>query len=115
LERQSEKLKIQLETVDKRLFSTYMDRLDGFISENEYHMFHDALLSEKNNITVNINNLTDKMQKLSAQKTDTYEIIEKYTHLTELDRIITEEFIDYIEIGMVNEDNDREIRIHWKI
>ena len=115
LERQTEKLKIQLKTVDTRLINTYMDKLDGFISENEYHMFHDALLSEKNDITVNIDILTDKIQKLSAQKTDTYEIIEKYTHLTELDRIITEEFIDYIEIGMVNEDNDREIHIHWKI
>jgi hypothetical protein len=33
----------------------------------------------------------------------------------ELDRIVADEFIDYIEIGMAAENSGREIHIHWKI
>lgn len=115
LEKQLEKLKMKLKTADIRLTNTYRDRLDGIISENEYNIFHNALISEKHDITLNIDNLTDRIKNLSAEKTDTGKIIEKYTHFTELDRIIADEFIDYIEIGMVTEKNEREIFIYWKI
>ena len=42
-------------------------------------------------------------------------VIAKYSHFDELDRIVADEFIDYIEIGMAAENSGREIHIHWKI
>ena len=42
-------------------------------------------------------------------------LIEKYTHFSALDRSIVEEFIDFIEVDMIQENNEREINIHWKI
>ena len=42
-------------------------------------------------------------------------LVEKYTHFDKLDRNIVDEFIELVEIGMPNENGEREIHIHWKL
>ena len=59
-----------------------------------------------------------QIEKCRTQQINTEsqkELIEKYTEFTQLDRNIADEFIDYIEIGSVTDDGNREIHIHWKI
>ena len=42
-------------------------------------------------------------------------LIRKYTHITQLDRSVADEFIDFVEIGKPNDNGEREIHIHWKL
>ncbi len=89
----------------KYLHQIYEDKVDGIINEKE---FQELLLFYKNkdleyhkylnNINLNYNFDT---------------IIEKYRRLSKLNRVIVEEFIDKIYIGLSN-NNTRNIIIHWR-
>lgn len=42
-------------------------------------------------------------------------LIEKYRCITDLTKPIVDEFIDTIYIGEINDNNEREITINWRI
>lgn len=42
-------------------------------------------------------------------------VIEEYTHFSKLDRIVADEFIDLVEVGMADNNGERDIHIHWKL
>lgn len=118
LEAQLEKLKIQKTMANSRLTKMYKDRLDGLISDKEYSMFHDVLIAEEQDISQRIKDLTRQMETISQEKIskeNQHTIIEKYTHFITLDRNVADEFIDYIEVGEVSHNGERDIIIHWKI
>ena len=51
------------------------------------------------------------MKNAESQKA----LIEQYSHFERLDRSVADEFIDYVEIGLPDDDGQREIHIHWKL
>lgn len=118
LENQLEKLKAQQTAANAKLTKMYKDRLDGFISDQEYSLFRNVLVTEEQDISQRVADLEKQIETLSARKEHTENqraIIEKYTHFTKLDRTVVDEFIDYIEIGEILETGERNILIHWKI
>lgn len=115
---QLEMLKTQQTAAKIRLTETYKDKLDGLISEQEYAMFRDVLFAENQEISQRMKNLKKQLEELSVKETyaeNQQALIEQYMHFTKLDRMIADEFIDFIEIGEVSDTGEREILIHWKI
>lgn len=101
-----------------RLVKMYKDKLDGIISDKDYALFRSSLCDEEQEITERIEEVGYQIAKCRERIKNTEgqrAIIEKYTHFDKLDRIIADEFIDYIEIGMTDENGIREIHIHWKL
>ncbi len=118
LKKQLEKLQTQQKTSESRLTQMYKDKLDGIISDGEYSIFRDTLISEKQDILNRIENIKNQLDELSAKKINADNqrtIIKEHSHFTNLDRTIADEFIDYIEVGEVSKTGERDIFIHWKI
>ena len=98
---QLEKLKTQQKTSAIRLTEMYKDKLDSLISDREYYIFRDTLFAEEQDILQRMEYLNKQIQILSEKKINSEnkrEIIEKYVDFTKLDRTVTDEFIDFIEI-----------------
>ena len=118
LERSLAKLQEQHGAAKKRLVAMYKDKLDGVISAEEYELFRDSLTAEEQATAA-------RMNEVSSQIADCHEhrknaegqkaLIEQYTHFDTLNRTVADEFIDCIEIGMTDENGEREIHIQWKI
>lgn len=113
-----EKLNDRHDAAQKRLLNMYKDKLDGIISDNDYALFRLKLSDEEKLLSARIDELTEKMRDVSGQigSTEAQErIIGKYIHFDKLDRAVADEFIDRIEVGMVNDNGEREIHIYWKL
>ena len=118
LESSLEKLKERKNTAQKRLVAMYKDKLDGVISDEEYMLFRESLNDEEQDISKRIDEIIQQIEKCRvhmANAESQKSLIKKYTHFETLDRSITDEFIDFVEIGTVQENSEREIHIHWKI
>ncbi len=118
MERQIFFLNSQLSTAKNRLTKMYKDRLDDIISDADYLMFRETLSSEEHEISCRIAETEKQIKeyRIRCENTENQKaLIEKYTHFSALDRSIVEEFIDFIEVDMIQENNEREINIHWKI
>lgn len=105
-------------TAKERLLKTYKDKLDGIISDEDYAVFRKALTDEEQELSARIADMTQQINDCSERVRNTKEqkaVIEKYTHFDKLDRTVADEFIDFIEIGMTDDNGEREIHIHWKI
>ena len=102
LKNQLEKLKAQQTAANAKLIKMYKDRLDGFISDQEYSLFRNVLVTEEQDISQRVSDLEKQIETLSVRKEHTENqraIIEKYTRF----------------IGEVLEIGERNILIHWKI
>ena len=102
----------------KRLLATYKDKLDGVISEEDYRLFRESLAAEEQEITERIDIVNEQIAayRVRAANVEVQKaLLEQYTHFDHLDRMIADEFIEYVEIGMTDENGEREIHIHWKI
>lgn len=111
-------LTAQQSTAKCRLTKMYKDKLDGLLSDEDYALFRESLAEEEKQLSARIEEINMQIEKCRTQQINTEsqkELIEKYTEFTQLDRNIADEFIDYIEIGSVTDDGNREIHIHWKI
>lgn len=101
-----------------RLVKMYKDKLDGIISDQDFALFRNSLCDEEQEITERIEEAGRQIAECHERIENTEgqrAVIEKYTHFDKLDRMIADEFIDYIEIGMTDENGIREIHIHWKL
>lgn len=118
LERKQNNLETQLQTARNRLTMMYKDRLDGIISETDYRTFRESLSAEEQDISNRLAEIEKHIEDCRIRQVNIESqriMIEKYTHFNALDRSIVEEFIDFIEIGVIQEHGEREIHIHWKI
>lgn len=118
MERQLSSLQNQLSTAKNHLTQMYKDKLDGIISESDYLMFREALSSEEQEISANIAETKKQIEKcrIRCENAENQKsLIEKYTHITILDRCIAEEFIDFIDVSEIWNNGEREINIHWNI
>ncbi|MCM1133211.1 MAG: recombinase family protein, partial [Ruminococcus flavefaciens] len=118
LERQRNSLEAQLQTARNRLTMMYKDRLDGIISEADYRAFRESLSVEEQEISQRLAEIEKHIDECRTRRENAENqraVIEKYTHFTVLDRSIVEEFIDFIEVGEVQENGGRTIHIHWKL
>ena len=118
LEKRLSALELRREAAKSRLVAMYKDKLDGVISDADYALFRENLQTEEQDLTeqtaVLQQQLAESRKRLESADTRSA-LLEKYTHFDHLDRHIAVEFIDTVEIGEVDENGMREIRIHWKI
>ena len=112
------KLREKQAAAQKRLVAMYKDKLDGTISAADYSLFRDSLTAEEHETADRIKaaqkqiaDCRERMKNAESQKA----LIEQYSHFERLDRSVADEFIDYIEIGLSDDDGQREIHIHWKL
>ena len=69
---------------------------------NNFNLRIEAINKELYNIKEKENNATNDKS-----------VLEKYTHIDKLDRMIVEEFISKILIGKKDKENNRPIKIFW--
>lgn len=106
----------EIEKINKRLKTLYVDRVDGLITLDEYKDLSEGFHSDKESIEKKITVLNAKEQELYddlQKQQNKLEIVEQYKNIDKLDRITVNELIDYIGIG--GSRNNRIIEIHWKI
>ena len=102
----------------ERLVKMYKDKLDGTVSDEDYALFRKSLIYEEENVAGQISEVKQQIKNHhNMQENNEVQkaLIDKYTHFDKLERMITDEFIDCIEIGMTDANNIRNIHIHWKL
>ncbi len=118
LEKKLSALKCKHSSAQERLVMMYKDKLDGKISDEDYSLFRESLSEEEHTLSEQIHEVTQQIEKLKSTSENAEfnkALIESCIHIESLDRSIVDEFIDFIEIGTVDENIGREIHIHWKI
>lgn len=118
LERRLDTLEVRLQTAKDRLVKMYKDKLDGVISDEDYTLFRESLRADEEKLTEQIAEVTKQIEgcrKRQENAEGQMALIEKHTHFDTLDRAIADEFIELVEVGMPDENGERDIHIHWKI
>ena len=118
LEHRLASLKERHKTAGERLVKMYKDKLDGIISAEDYALFRQSLSAEEEALSVQIAEVTGQIENCRKRRENAESqaaLIRKYTHITQLDRSVADEFIDFVEIGKPNDIGEREIHIHWKL
>ena len=118
LERRYSTLEERHKTAKERLVKMYKDKLDGIVSDDDYFLFRKNLSDEEEKLSEQIGEVTALIEDCRKRRESTESqkaLIEKHTHFDKLDRVIADEFIDFVEIGMTNNSGEREIHIHWKL
>lgn len=118
LDRQLSVLKERHQSAQNRLIAMYKDKLDGFLSDEEYIIFREKLKNEEQEIAEQADSIRQQLAEYHKQSENAESqkaLIQNYLHFEHLDRSITEEFIDTITVGMTNENGEREIHIYWKL
>ena len=104
----------EIEKLDKRLSTIYIDKLDGVISVDEFVSLKTRFSGERDKL---IDNVTawkaeiDKINEKIALAKNRFEIIEQFKDVKELDYLTAQTLIDYVEIG--GNQYDRVINIYW--
>lgn len=107
--------KIETQKIQESLLQLYIDKSSGLITESEFVVIKQGL-SEKSK---SANNEMELMQselielESTCTKNNLNSLVEKYSELEYLDYEAVNDFIDYIEVGELSEDGEREIVIHW--
>lgn len=115
LEYQRNSLESQLQTAKNRLSIMYREKTDGIISQTEYEIFRETLLSDVQNIN---NRLTETEKLIDEYRENTEnqkDRTENYIPFTTLSRSIVNEFIDFIEVEELQSNKERTINIHWNL
>ena len=102
-----------------RLFtSAYNEMYVKDISDEDYALFRQSLAADEQELSARADDISERIVACKEHIRNTegqQALIEKLTHFDSLDRTVADEFIDYIEVGMTDENNSREIHIHWKL
>lgn len=105
----------------KAIENTYLDKVKGLITEEEFYDFRNSFAKEILNLQESSKRIEEQLgilsETMSAERSVT-DILEKYRNIQTLDREIVDILIDYIEIGRLeNKAHKNEIPpivIHWK-
>ena len=106
----------QIEKKEKHLEKLYTDRLDEFISEEQFLKFNKSFNEEISTYKLRIEKINEEIssfEKDPDKQIDKESILKRYRHIDVLSRDIVDEFIEMIYIGTKTEDT-REIEIKWK-
>ncbi|MGB8455081.1 MAG: recombinase family protein [Anaerocolumna sp.] len=117
--KQSELAKFEdkLVKTKKAVTMLYVDKVNGILSDEEYIDIKNSLNKEAGKLNklcetleADISSLTDK----SSNQDKKEDLIRKYAEFDVLNHEIINEFVDYIEVGDKDTDNNQEVIIHWR-
>jgi len=106
----------KLNKISERFSMLYEDKADGIISATEFVLLKNKYQNDINNFNMRIEAINQEIGEIKEKENDiTNEksVLEKYTHIDKLNRLIIDEFISKILIGRKNENNNRPIKIFW--
>ena len=119
LQKEISQYQISIQKKSKAIKDTYIDKVNGIISQEQFMEFNESFQVEKANLE---NLLAEKQNKLlelnNEQETlkSKRQILEKYINVTELSREMVDNLIDYIVVGSKDPITKKKtIEIHWKI
>ena len=117
LQKEIEQYQANINKKSQAIKDSYMDKINGIISQEQFIEFNKSFQKEKENLEKLLKE--KKLLKLNnEQKTlkSKRQILEKYINVTELSREMVDNLIDYIEVGQKDpETKKKTITIHWKI
>lgn len=97
----------------------YEDKVKGVITEDMFSMMSLDYLREIENMTKRIETIDSEISDLEVfkeEKKQADDILKKYKHIKELNKVILDEFIDKVYIGELDkETNTRNIEIEWNL
>lgn len=119
LQKEISQYQISIQKKSKAIKDTYIDKVNGIISQEQFMEFNESFQVEKANLE---NLLAEKQKKIlelnNEQETlkSKRQILEKYINVTELSREMVNNLIDYIVVGAKDPNTkNKTIEIHWKI
>ena len=117
LEAQAKQYQKKQDDYSKSLRELYMDKIRGVISEQQFIDFSREFSSEKGRLEEVIKAIQCEIelleQKINAP-INRAKIIEEYTDIIELNRVMVETLIDHVVVGKRNpETKELPIEIHW--
>ncbi|MFR5756083.1 MAG: recombinase family protein [Lachnospiraceae bacterium] len=119
LEKEKQDLERTQSKKNSYLKKLYEDRIDGFITDDQYRAFCKEYDEELKELQSRIDLLNDEITSLNQKHNDMIDrdkIFSKYKQIKKLDKNILDDFIERIYIGAVDkETNEREINIVWAI
>ena len=92
----------------------YLDKSSRLITETEFVAIKQGLSEKSKFINTEIESMQSKLMELESTctKYNLNSLVLKYSELEHLDYDAVNDFIDYIEVGELSEDGEREIVIH---
>ena len=97
----------------------YEDKVKGVITDDMFKMMSTDYLKEIETMTKRIqiiDNEIDILQIVKEERKQADDILKKYKHIKELNKIIMDEFIDKVYIGEYDKENKtRDIEIEWNL
>ena len=119
LQRKIEQYQANINKKSQAIKDTYMDKINGIISQEQFIVFNKSFQKEKENLKKILKEKQKKLLELNNEQEtlkSKRQILEKYINVTELSREMVDNLIDYIEIGQkAQETKKKVIIIHWKI
>lgn len=105
-----------IEKLNNRLSSIYIDKVDGVITQEEFLTLKERFSADKEKAETEIEKFRaeiDEITRKLSQSKNQIEVIKQYKDIQELDYVTVQTLIDYIEIG--GNKNNRIINIHWNL
>jgi DNA invertase Pin-like site-specific DNA recombinase len=114
---QLQKLNTKQVRTKKALAMIYIDKSNDIIPENEYLELKASLDKEREDLEGQYTKLIIEINDLSRENDHQEKkegLVRKYTDFDTLTPEIVNEFIDFIEVGEKNNEDNQEIIIHWR-
>lgn len=103
----------------KAIKVSYMDKVNGIITQEEFIEFNQEFIKEKESIEALLKEKQDKLLEFNNEQEalkSKRQILEQYINVTELSREMVDNLIDYIVVGQKDlATKKKTIEIHWKI
>jgi DNA invertase Pin-like site-specific DNA recombinase len=105
------------EKLKKALSNLYIDKCNGLITDSEYLELKNSINETRiktSNKTLKFMTEVEELESKDNIQSKTEDLIRKYTDFAKLDHELINEFVDYIEVGEKDSENDQEVIIHWR-
>lgn len=117
LEKEKHNLEKMIDDNKSYYRNLYEDKVKGIITEDMFGMMSNDYLKEIENMTKRIETIDIEINNLKAIKEERKqadEILKKYKHIKELNKVVIDELIDKVYVGEYDkETNSRDIEIEW--
>lgn len=105
------------EKIKKALTMVYIEKSNGIVTENEYTELKVALDQEREEIMIQCQSIEIQIKEMTDERSNQERregLVRKYSDFDYLSHETVNEFIDYIEVGERDKDNNQDIIIHWR-
>jgi flagellar biosynthesis/type III secretory pathway chaperone len=116
-QKEFDKVEKELKKYIAYLQDLYKDKLDGVITNEEFADLKRGFMTEQERLKLQKTALLKRLNDLGIKRLENqnkYAVVDKFKNFEVLNRELVNEFIDYIEIGKI-ENGEREIKIHWEL